>query len=495
MRKAIFLLFFGGLFGKALGFVRELLLATYFGTSVIIDTYRAAFVGIFIPMNFFTSDALNAGFIPLYRRYREEDNDQRHLLFWSLNLVLAVISVGVASLIFFGAETWTGLLVPGFQGEAHGLTVRFLKIMALGIPFYVQASMASYLEMGNGIYGQYSLRASVQSVALIIGTIAAFYLKQPMYLAWSFTICYAFLCLGGWSYLYYKGLLLWPRQWTLADLRPIRTEFLKILTPLLPLPVFLQLNFALERAVSSLIGPGIVASLDYAKIVTDTGVLLIAVPIGLAGLSHLSGLESSEVRNRVTRMVPLLLMLFIPASAMIFAHSTTIVRIVFARGAFGAESVRTTSVILSGLAIGFWAQATGYVLIKVLNAQLRNRDVLVFSIAGLLLSILFNLSMFRYLGFACLGIAASLNGLLVFVLAVRAFSLWHAIRIELLRLSAGVAGYVLLIKFLLSSIKLPDWFELTIGALYWLIYSQLVTAYRIRLRALFLEHFSRKSPA
>lgn len=494
MRKAVLSLFMGGLLGKAIGFLREMLLARFFGTTSITDSYRAAFAGIFIPMNFMTADALNAGFIPLYQRYKTENSEHKHLLFWSLSFALGAISIILTALVYFGADAWTRLLVPGFGPEARRMTIEFLQVMALGIPFYIQASMASYLEMGNGIYWQFSMRASVQSIAFIAGTVAAFYLKRPMYLAWGFTLCYMVLCVGGWCYLAHKKLLVWPQTWRLADIREIQGSFWTSLWPLLPLPIFLQGNIAVERAISSLLGTGVVASLEYARIITETGVILIAGPIGMAGLSHLSAMKFSDVRDRMARMLPLLLAVLVSASTLLFVHSSTVVKILFARGAFNADSVRVTSLILSGLALGFWAQVVGYVLLKALNAQLRNRDVLGYSVAGLLVNGLCNVLAYRLLGPACLGIAASLNGLLVFTLALRSFGLWPQAARDLLRLSAGVAIYVAAAKFLEAFVSAPGLFGLGVGLVYWLLYFCIVKAYRTPFAALLLGFFPQLRP-
>jgi putative peptidoglycan lipid II flippase len=495
MRKSFFSLFFGGLFGKALGFLRELLLARFFGTSMIIDSYRASFIGIFIPINFFTTDALNAGFIPLYRRYHADDNENRHVLFWGLSFGLAIFSLLFTAGIYFGANFWTALLVPGFSHEAKVLTATFLKVMAIGVPFYLQSAISSYLEMGNGVYWQYSMRASVQSVALIGGTCAAFYLRQPMYLAWSFTVCYVLLCIVGWLYMWHKQFLVWPRQWRMADVWHIQADFWTRLAPLLPLPLFLQGNIAIERVVSSFLGTGVVASFEYAKLIIDTGVLLLGAPLGMAGLSHLSGLDHAEVRDRIQRMLPFLFVVLIASSAILFIDSDGIVRILFKRGAFNAQSVHLTSVILAGLAVGFWAQVISYVLIKAMNAQLRNREVLFYSVAGLLLNCLVNILTFKWWGPACLGISYSMNGILLLALTIHAFDLWSAIWKDLCRLSAGVAVYLCLVQLLRSAIKLSDLVDLAIAAIYWLAYVVALKPYRDPVEKFILQLLARKRVA
>src|SRR6266498_5028457 len=77
MARVFLRLVLGGMAGKVLGLLRETLLAALFGAGRVVAANRVALTATFIPVNFFTADALSAGFLPLYVRYRKEGSAMR----------------------------------------------------------------------------------------------------------------------------------------------------------------------------------------------------------------------------------------------------------------------------------------------------------------------------------------------------------------------------------------------------------------------------------
>jgi putative peptidoglycan lipid II flippase len=218
--------------------------------------------------------------------------------------------------------------------------------------------------------------------------------------------------------------------------------FGKILLPLLWLPIMLQGSIAIERAVASLMGVRVVASLDYAKFITDTGTLFLAVPLGLASLSTLSRLSPEEVRASLIKMVRAMLMIIVPISMFLALNSQLIIHIIYTRGKFDLQSEKTTSMILLGLAIGFWGQIIGYVLIKALNALMRNKEVLLFMAISLGLNVIIDVSLYKFIGPLALGLGASVGGFVIFVLTVWKLKLADEIRPYLFDLGIGVLLYI-----------------------------------------------------
>lgn len=445
-------LFSGSLIGKIIGFLREILFAAFYGTSMIAGAYRAAHTAIFIPIQFFASDTLNAGFLPLYARYRKGDQHQAQHFFWVVSLLLTFISVVLAAVMIQFTEFWARLLFPGFSDREIAITVRFIQVMALGIPFYFLSALFSYLEMGNGGYALSSIRASVQSIGLISGTLAAYYLRAPVLLAWGFTAAYLFLSAYGLFVLLRKNLLFFPKRsftWTVT--RRAVKDFWLAIRYLLILPFFLQGNIAIERAVASLQGVEVVAALDYAKLITETAVVLLAVPLGLASLSEMSHATEAQIRQQLGKVIPVLLLVTIPLSSFLLFHCQEVLSLIYARGHFDEASLFVTEPILFGLAIGLWAQVGGYVLIKFLNAQMRNREVLFIMISALALNAFFNVAFYRLLGPFTLGLGTSLYGIAVFLLGASAMKIWPSICKPFLTLSLASLLYGILESVLLIS--------------------------------------------
>mgnify|MGYP001252441651 CR=1 FL=1 len=445
MWRAVSKLLRGSLLGKIIGFFRELLFAALYGTTAIAGAYRAAQTAVFIPIQFFASDTLNAGFLPLYTRYKQRDPEQALRLFWFVGGMLTVLSILLAVFLAGLADVWARLLFPGFGESEMAITIRFIQVMALGVPCYFISMMLAYLEMGNGGYTLSSVRASVQSVGLIAGTVAAYALSVPVLLAWGFTLAYLALSLWGLMMALRRKWLVFPNVSRFGStVRGAAADFWRAIRHLLPLPFFLQGNFAIERAVASLMGVSVVAALDYARLITETAIVLLAVPLGLASLSEMSRADEDTIRRQLGKVIPALLLVTVPLSAFLFFHAETVLDLLYGRGAYDASSLAVTTPILQGLAIGLWAQVIGYVLVKYLNAQMRNREVLFIMVGSLLLNVVLNIGFYRQLGPLVLGLGVSAYGVAVFALGAAVMRLWPALIRPLLAFALAGGLYTVL---------------------------------------------------
>ena len=131
----------------------------------------------------------------------------------------------------------------------------------------------------------------------------------------------------------------------------------------------MQVHFIVERRVASVDSPHAVAALDYARFLSDTAVLLLAMPFALAGLAAMAPLPEAEFRKTASQSLRLLLYLGAPLSVGIALHANWAVRTIYARGAFGPESIAITTAILQTLAIGLWAQLIAYAGARFLSAR------------------------------------------------------------------------------------------------------------------------------
>ncbi|WP_186763851.1 murein biosynthesis integral membrane protein MurJ [Planomicrobium sp. CPCC 101079] len=419
--KAFSAIFSGSMLGKLLGFVREIILAKFYGTEAPVGAYRTAQTATLIPINFFTSDTLNAGFIPLYVRYNNENKENAKIFLWLIIIGLLLLSFFITLSLFWLSDLWVKLLAPGFSSNIFVLTTDFVKIMAIGIPFYIIGTLLSYVELANKSYILTSIRSSIQSLGLIGGTLLAFYLETPFYLAWGFTVSYIFFFALGVILIYPRGYLAFP-SFSKSNLITAKNQlvtFWQVIKPLLLLPFLLQANIAIERMVSSFMGIEVVAAQEYARFISDTGVLLISVPIGLIGLSELSNRTKKEVGEILSNIFILVGIITLPVSCFIFLYSTTIIEILYGRGSFDRDSIEITSQILKGLAIGFWAQILAYIFIKAMSAQLQNKKITIYMAISLGMGSLFNIIFYKILGPQTLGISSSIYGILLFLLTIR----------------------------------------------------------------------------
>ena len=121
MFKAAGILFGGGMVGKALGFVRDILLAAAYGTTRNMDAFSTSQIGVLIPAHFLIGEGMNAGFIPLYSRYRKEAPERANAFFWLMTVGMGGLSLMLMAALWALMQAWMGFLVQGFDEDGDGI--------------------------------------------------------------------------------------------------------------------------------------------------------------------------------------------------------------------------------------------------------------------------------------------------------------------------------------------------------------------------------------
>lgn len=467
MFKVVRVLLLGGLVGKVLGVARELLFAWLFGTGVVASAFRLAQSALLIPLQGFVSETVNGGFTPSYAAMRQSEPARASRLFTGIYSILLLVSCLVALVLVVTAHLWIKTLAPGFDAERANTATIMLQILAISLPAYVLSGLFASVDLAMGRGRLNASRASIQSLGLIVGTFAAYWLNMPTLIAAGFVIAYLILFLTGSRVVSMEGLSLKPTWRMTPEIRLELKNLFKIVRILIWIPIAFQINSVIERRVASEVNLDAMAALDYARFMTDTLIILIAMPFGVAGLSTMAAMSADEFRAAKLKAFRALLYVGIPLSAAMYANATLIVSIVFERGAFGARSVSTTADILAGMAIGIWGQLLGYTGAKFLTARGRNREALVASLAGVFLSILVLLTFNSQLNSKVLGLAASAQGLLFGVVALYLLRVIRSLQIEIVSLICIGCIYVIFIQQNLAGVGDNLVYLVTFTCLYW----------------------------
>lgn len=483
MIKGIVSIFAGNLVGKVLGVFREIIIAGFYGTSSQVGAYRISQSTSLIPVNFFTSDTLNSGFIPLFKRYKAISDEKAQSLFCILQFILGSIGLLISVFLYIFSSDAVTFIAPGISLQDSALAAQFVEVMALSLPFYILSALYANLAMANNHYFLISIRPTIQSAGMILGVLLACWLDNLMFFAWGFSFAYMFLFVLSVFELSKKHFL-WV---SLIDLKEIMADLWKVIKPLLWLPIFLQGNIIIEKMVASYMSIETIAAVDYAKFITETGIVLLAIPIGYVGLSELSNLGRHETKEKLKTIIPRVLLITIPLSFFIFWNSEIITSIVFERGAFDGESVTLTSMILMGLSIGFWAQVISYVLIKALSANYRNKEVLIYMMISLLLGAMFNIAFFKQLGAITLGLGVSVYGIALLLLTLNAYKMLSDILPILMLLIFGGIGYSFLINQFVFYDLISFVLSCVLFTVYWLAFIFLIPNTRVLVTPFFLK--------
>ena len=356
----------GALFSKVLGFIREILMAQVIGASLVADGFRGAITAVILPLAFLQNESVPAIMIPMHREAQERGDAPKHLA----ALTIALTSIAMALMLAVQAlgTWWVGAIVGGFSQAGQQLTLEFVRIMALGMPASVLINCLAAAEIALGRTRLTNVRASLLNIAVLCGIAVLALTGYVHALAWSFAIAFNALAIWAlWSM--WRERIIRFEGVNVALVLEVGIDFLHRLRPLLALPLAEQGNIWVERLLASRLATGAVASLDYARTLTESALLLVSQPVGLAVLS---GHPEKDARAQIDTLVRPVLALALPASMFLVVFAPEVVRLVFHRGAFSEEGVVLTSQALRGIAVGLWAATLAWILIRILNTAGRN---------------------------------------------------------------------------------------------------------------------------
>ncbi len=159
------------LFSKAIGFVREMIMAYYFGANKVTDAYNSAYSLFYLPVLLFSS-CVTSTLVPQYIRCETDLGKGEANRFASNTLTVFGISALVVSLLMMIlTRPLVALVYPGFTGDKLDLAVMLTRIMLPALVFFVLAIVLSSILNAQEKYIAAQLTGIPLSVAEIIAAI------------------------------------------------------------------------------------------------------------------------------------------------------------------------------------------------------------------------------------------------------------------------------------------------------------------------------------
>jgi putative peptidoglycan lipid II flippase len=359
----------GTLMSRIFGFTREMMMAAALGTGPVADAFNAAFR---FPNTFrrlFAEGAFNTAFVPLFSKEIEHNGMEgarkfSEEVFGVLFSILLVLTIIMELSMPFLVRT---VIAPGFTDDPLKFdhTVHLAMIM---FPYLACMSLAAMMSgMLNSLHRFFA--AAVAPVFLNIILIGV--------LIWTWWQDYSALDVGlglSWGVMA-AGLVQLAIVWFAVRQAGVKIGFrFPKLTPnvrrllVLALPAAItggitQINLLINTNIASS-QDGAVSSLVYADRISQLPLGVVGIAVATVLLPELSralrGGNDEEASNIQNRSVEFTLFLTLPAAAALLVFAEPIVRLLFERGQFGAQSTSIVANILAIYGLGLPA----FVLIK-----------------------------------------------------------------------------------------------------------------------------------
>jgi putative peptidoglycan lipid II flippase len=404
---------------KFLGFLREVFMAGFFGTSYITDAYvmASAIPGI-IFAGIFTS--VSVSYMPIFSRIIEKEGPQKGNRFTSeaitLSTAIAILS-SILGIVF--SDQVVGIFASGFSGETAALTSFYVKITFSYVIFTAATGlMEAYLQY-KGVFLKPIIAGYLQSGFVLLAIIFSAY-NTHYFLAFG-------LLLG--SLLRMVAVLIVARKEGFSYTPTVKIGAAAKNIMVLAVPVFLgstvnQVNSFVDKMLASGLSEGSVAALNYGylliTLITALTITIIVTIIYPRLTQALSLEDFGRFNQSISKGLNITLIIGLPCSLGAMLYSEPAVQIVYERGAFDAASTTLTGSAFFYYAIGLTFIALNALLVKVYYSMQDMKTPVICGVVGAVINISLNLLLVGSMAHRGLALATSVaaiaNTLLLFYL-------------------------------------------------------------------------------
>lgn len=350
------------LLSRITGFVRDMLMAWFLGKGVLSDALIVAFLFPNYFRSIFGEGTINPAFLPRYAALRARGENEQAARFadqvfsWQMGTQFVLL---IVAMIFMPAIMH--VVAPGFADNPGqlGVTVSLARIT---FPYLILTVVAIQLSaMLNAIEKFWAAAAwsNFQNLGIIVTLLASRWFPNAAYAAaWG-------MLLGGLAQLFFmwwagarEGLSLrihWPR-WTAE----IKEFFIALGAVTVGAASYLIAPF-IDTVIASLLPVGSRTALYFGDRVNQLPLGVLGIALGIVLLPEMSARLAVGDRNQSdaaqNRSAALSLLLTLPFTAAFIAIPDTIMRAIFAHGAFDKNAAALSAIALATYGVGLPAMA------------------------------------------------------------------------------------------------------------------------------------------
>lgn len=432
------------LLSRILGAVRDIVIASFFGTGMVSDAFFAAFRIPNMMRRLFGEGSLSITFVPVFSDtlYQLGRPEADRLANSALRLLTLLLALAVAGGLL--AAPWlVYLIAPGFAPDKYALTVELTRIMVPYAFFIGLVALCMGILNVLGHFAAPALAPVFLSVAMIAAiTVGALVTRVDTQLVRWLAIG---VVAGGVLQLGLQIPFLIRNKvyfWRPAGFwHPAFKRIVWMMGPVLFGAAVYQINSFVVTLLASLLPQGSVSYLYYADRVVQfpLGIFGIATATAvLPTMAHQSAVQRLDaLRGTFAQAIRLVFFITLPSMAGLIVLREPIVALLFQRGAFDLLSVRLTAGALLYYGMGLWAFSAVRVVLNVFYALKETRTPVRMAVLSIAVNLLFSLVLMGPMGSNGLALALTLSS------ACNLMLLTAALRRRLGRLGwRGIAGSV-----------------------------------------------------
>jgi putative peptidoglycan lipid II flippase len=401
------------LISRVLGYLRDILIAIFLGTSIFADAFFVAFR---LPNTFrrlFAEGTFNAAFIPSYTSARIENTEKGKKFADDVLNILLLVLIFIVTIVEIFTPYLVYIIAPGFiENELKfDLAVQFTRIT---FPFLIFISLSSFFSGILNSFSKFAAAAAapiILNIILILSLLMSYYYDLNFAKQLSYGVTFAgivqLLFLIYITFKFYKPVI----NFRVKINKKIIFFFSRLIPSILSSGVT-QINILIGTIIASF-ESGAVSYLYYADRIYQINLAIAGIAVGTVSLPVLSKAFKNKNIKLLSKIqnksFELSLLLAIPASIGLIIASNEIVNALFGYGSFSTKDVEMTADALRYFGFGVPAFALIKILSNFFFARNNTKSPFYISIFIVLANISISLSFFSQVGFIIIPIATSIS--------------------------------------------------------------------------------------
>ncbi|MDR3270574.1 MAG: murein biosynthesis integral membrane protein MurJ [Peptococcaceae bacterium] len=435
LAKAAGFLMLVNLGSRLLGFLRETLIAGYFGQQSATDAYNIAFVLPDLLYWLLMGGVLSSALIPVFSEYiaKGQEEEGWRVVSSTMNIILLALSFcTLLGLIL--APQFMALEAPGLSEDYQSLAVLLTRIIL------IQPLILAFSGFAMGILNSYKIFWPSALGTLLYN--AGIILVGPLLVSgWhmgieGFAFGVVFGAVANIAVQIPALRRLGMRYYPVIDWRhPGVRRILVLAIPIILGYAINQIPVAIYSNLASLLPPGSVSAVNRAYRLFQMPIGIFALAIGVAVFPTLTEQVAlkrlRELKATISLAVRMVIYITLPVSVGMIILRYPLIRLLFEHGAFTAQNTADTTVPLIFFCLGITAQSVTNILPRVFYAFNDTWTPVILGILSMIVNVLAMILFVKPLAGGGLALATSLAG------AVNMLLLFAVMRRRMRRIGGG----------------------------------------------------------
>jgi len=406
------------LLSRILGFIRDVVIAWFFGAGLSSDAFFVAFRIPNLLRRLFAEGSLSVAFIPVFTEtLTRQGKDEAFEMARSAVRLLSVLLVVVAIAGIILSPLIIRIIAPGFTDAPEKLSVTIF-LTRLMFPYIFFIGMVA-LSMGIlNVLGHFAAPA-LAPVFLNISIIGSVFLispnmKDPVTGLAIGVVIGGFLQLGlQVPFLIKKGFYFWQKA---KFFHPGLKKIGRLMLPTIFGAAVYQINILVGTLLASLLPEGSVSYLYYADRLVQFPLGIFAIATATAVLPSISRQAAKKdlqaVQDTFGYAMKLVFFITIPSMVGLIVLREPIVALLFKRGAFDAKTAHLTAYALLYYSVGLWAFSAVRIVVSTFYALQDTKTPVRMAVISVCANIILGIVLMRPMGHGGLALATSLASML-----------------------------------------------------------------------------------